>query len=59
VGARSSERYLRIYVKGDDWIRHELEAKGQLARELSRQLQLGRAPRELFGPEYGRIVRWH
>lgn len=59
VGARSSQRYLRVYVKGDDWIRHELEAKGNVARAIAGALQGGRSPRDVFGDEYGRIVRWH
>lgn len=58
VGARSSERYLRVYVKGDDFIRHELELKGAIARATASELVLGAAPRAAFMAEYDRIVRW-
>jgi len=59
VGARSSERYLRVYVKGANWVRHELELKGANAGAAADALRAGAAPAAIFSAEYGRVVRWH
>lgn len=58
VGARSSERYLRVYVKGDQWVRHELELKQAAALRASETLRVGGPLAPLFAAEYGRTVRW-
>jgi DNA relaxase NicK len=59
VGARSSDRYLRVYVKGAGRVRHELELKGAIARGAAEALVAGGDRASLFSAEYGRIVRWH
>jgi DNA relaxase NicK len=58
VGARSSERYLRVYVKGDQWVRHELELKQAAALRAADTLAVGGPLGPLFGSEYARLIRW-
>jgi hypothetical protein len=57
IGSRASERYLRIYVKGDV-VRHELEMKGKLAAATGAAVHAGQALGPLWEAEYGRLVRW-
>lgn len=55
IGSRSSERFARLYHKGaqlgtgEDWIRFEIEMKGDVAKEAARSLVGGSyAPGQLF-----------
>lgn len=58
IGSRTSDRYLRIYVKRGDLIRHELELKRTAATAAADALVAGGAVAPVFRAEYGRIVRW-
>jgi hypothetical protein len=58
VGSRTSDRFLRIYVKGPQTIRHEIELKGTTARQAATALVAGGPVFDVFTAEYGRIVRW-
>lgn len=57
VGSRSSDRYLRIYVKGT-CVRHELELKGAVGRTVSDRVVAGASLAALWAGEYDRVVRW-
>jgi len=57
VGSRSSERYLRVYVKGAV-VRHELELKQGAAGAAMERLRAGAELVTVWRDEYGRLVRW-
>ena len=59
IGARSSDRYARIYDKGDGRVRHEVELKGELAAGVAGRLLAGEAVADLWRDQYGRLVQWH
>jgi len=57
IGSRASERYVRVYIKGDR-IRHELEMKGVAAGDAWAALAGGATPARVWTAEYGRVVQW-
>lgn len=57
IGSRASERYLRVYVKGDR-IRHEVELKQATAGAAMVRLAAGEPIPKVWAEEYGRIVAW-
>lgn len=57
VGSRTSERYLRVYVK-DVRVRHELELKGATGRAACAAILSGDSLRAVWGAEYSRLVEW-
>lgn len=57
VGARSSGRYLRCYVKGDR-IRHELELKQAVAGAAMAAVLGGASLLNVWAAEYGRLIEW-
>jgi hypothetical protein len=57
IGSRSSERYLRVYVKGER-IRHEVELKQAAARAALGRVLRGEALANVWASEYGRLVQW-
>ena len=57
LGSRSSERYLRVYVK-DQRVRHELELKQGAARAAMGRLLTGASLAGVWAQEYVRVVEW-
>lgn len=41
IGARTSERFIRFYVKESEWLRFEIEFKGDLAKLAANQVRIG------------------
>lgn len=59
IGSRSSTRYLRVYLKPErEVVRHELECKAELARELGGAIASGQDPASLWAAECARLIRW-
>lgn len=58
IGARSSDRFARIYDKSDGRVRHELELKGALAAGVADRLLAGETVADLWRDQYGRLVQW-
>jgi DNA relaxase NicK len=57
VGSRSSDRFLRVYVKGAI-VRHELELKGAVAAAVGASLEKRTQLGHLWAAEYAKLVRW-
>lgn len=57
LGSRSSDRYVRVYAKGER-VRHEIELKRAPATEAWSALLAGASPRAVWAEQYGRVVEW-
>lgn len=57
IGSRASDRYLRIYVKGER-VRHEVECKGDVARAAWAAIAAGAGLESVWRDQYGRVVEW-
>lgn len=60
VGSRTSERYLRCYMKldRDGVVRHELELKQATAQTAVARILGGASLFDVWQAEYGRLVQW-
>lgn len=57
INSRASQRYLRIYVKGDV-VRHEIELKQAAAADAMQRLLGGVSLQRVWAAEYLRVVSW-
>jgi DNA relaxase NicK len=57
IGSRVSDRYVRVYVKGER-VRHEIELKHAPAVDAWAALLGGVGVREVWADHYGRVVLW-
>jgi hypothetical protein len=44
IGSRTSDKFIRVYVKGSEWLRFEIELKGDAARVAAKHIKTGGRP---------------